>query len=464
MFKKEVYISRRNELKQKVGKGLLLFIGNNESPMNYADNTYTFRQDSSFLYYFGLNLPGLVALIDVEADRVILFGNDFTVDDIVWMGKKSKVSELAESVGILSSYPIKDLSGYISEAINKNREVHYLPPYRADAKIMLSELLGRPINDLDNQCSVDFIKAVVAQREIKSKEEIDEIEKAVNFSIDMHVEAMYYAQAGMTEAEVAAKVHQVALSSGGDISFPIIATINGQTLHNHYHGNVLHEGQMFLLDAGCQTELGYAGDLSSSFPISASFDQKQKDIYIIVQKAVKYAESCLLDGINFREVHKMACLELIRGLSTLGLMKGDTEEAYMSGAHALFFPCGVGHMMGMDVHDMENLGEKWVGYNGKDHATQFGLKSLRLSKPLKNGFVFTVEPGIYFIPELQELWRKDKTNEAFLNWGEIDKYKEFGGVRIEENYVIENGKGRKIGKHIPRSIEEIENIRSGIKQ
>ncbi len=462
MFEKEIYTLRRDKLKQKIGKGLLLFIGNNESPMNYTDNTYTFRQDSSFLYYFGLSMPGLVALVDIDKGKEILFGNDFTVDDIVWMGIKPKMQELAELVGVLSSFPLKDLEGYISEAISKKRQVHFLPPYRADAKIMLSELTGLPLNQVDKQYSVDFIKAIVSQREIKSKEEIEEIEKAVDFSVDMHVEALRFARPGMTEAEVAAKVHQVALASGGDISFPIIATINGQTLHNHYHGNVLKEGQIFLLDAGCQTEMGYAGDLSSTFPVSARFSQQQRDIYIIVQKAVKSAELNLKEGISFSEVHKIACMEVIRGLSVLGLMKGDPEEAYLAGAHALFFPCGLGHMMGMDVHDMENLGEKWVGYNGQEHDSQFGLKSLRLSKPLKNGFVFTVEPGIYFIPELHELWRRDKTNEAYLNWGEIQKYKGFGGVRIEENYVIENGLGRRLGKRMPRNIEEIEGIRSSL--
>lgn len=461
MFSKGTYVQRRHELKKKVGKGLLLFIGNNESPMNFTDNTYTFRQDSSFLYYFGLNKPNLAAIIDIDNDKEIIFGNDFSVDDIVWMGQQPKIKVLAESAGVQLVYPYEALKNYISSALMNKQKVHFLPPYRSDAVILLSELLEMQIPEVAEQISEEFIRAIVAQREIKTDEEVREIEKAVNISVDMHIAAMKHAKPGMTEAEVAAVVHQEALASGGDISFPIIATINGQTLHNHYHGNVINAGQLFLLDAGGQTDMGYAGDLSTTFPVSDSFTQKQKDIHIIVQRAKLHAESILGVGVPFKEIHKQACIELIKGLKELGLMTGNPEEAYESGAHALFFPCGLGHMMGLDVHDMENLGEKWVGYNGDEHETQFGIKSLRLAKPLKEGFVLTIEPGIYFIPELQEMWRGNKINESFLCWGEIEKYHDFGGLRIEDNYLIETGKYKLLGKYIPRSIEDIETLRQG---
>jgi Xaa-Pro aminopeptidase len=320
-------------------------------------------------------------------------------------------------------------------------------------------LLKIQIAEVKEQFSTEFILAIVVQREIKTNEEVLEIEKAVNISVDMHIAAMKHAKPGMTEAEVAAIVHQVTLAGGGDIAFPIIATINGQTLHNHYHGNEIKPGQLFLLDAGGQTSMGYTGDLSTTFPVSGNFTAKQKDIYLIVQRAKSHAESILEVGIPFKEVHKQACLELIKGLKEAGLMTGDEEEAYESGAHALFFPCGLGHMMGLDVHDMENLGERWVGYDGDNHEIQFGIKSLRLAKPLREGFVLTIEPGIYFIPELQEMWKANKINESFLCWNEINRYHNFGGLRIEDNYLIEDGKYRLLGKQIPRSIQDIEGLR-----
>jgi Xaa-Pro aminopeptidase len=302
---------------------------------------------------------------------------------------------------------------------------------------------------------------VVSQREIKTQEELAEIEEAVNISVDMHVEAMKIAQPGMTEAMVAAEIHKVALAAGGNISFPIIATINGQTLHNHYHGNIIHEGDMFLVDAGYETPAGYAGDLSSTFPVSKTFTSEQKEIYQITLAAHHAAVDALEFQQPFRNAHLAASKAIFDGLKAMGFTKGNTDDAVETGAHSLFFPCGTGHMMGLDVHDMEDLGEVWVGYDGQSKSTQFGLKSLRLSKPLQDGHVFTIEPGIYFIPELIDLWKSQNKFNEFINWEKVNSYRNFGGIRNEEDFVMTKNGARLLGKPKPKTIEEVEAIRSG---
>lgn len=458
-FSTSTYINRRVRLKQNFSKGILLFLGNELSPMNYQENTYPFRQDSTFLYFFGLNQPSLAAIIDLEKDREILFGDDPSMDMIIWMGNRAKLASIAERFGIFDIQPFRELNKYIGKAKKDKRLVYYLPPYRADSKLRLSKLLEIEPEEINNKASVDFIKAVIAQREIKTAAEIKELEESVNISIDMHTNAMQYTKPGMSEAQVAAEVHRTALAKGADISFPIIATINGQILHNHDHENVIQEGDIFLLDAGAQTKMGYAGDLSSSFPVAKRFTTKQKEIYQIVFQAHRDAVALLKTGIKFIDVHKMACRSIIEGLKAIDLMKGDTEEALKRGAHALFFPCGAGHMLGLDVHDMENLGENWVGYDNEKRSHQFGLKSLRLAKELKPGFVLTIEPGIYFIPELIERWSTNKTNESFLNYGQIKKFKDFGGIRNEENFVITRKGSRILGKHFPKTLNDIEALR-----
>ena len=309
--------------------------------------------------------------------------------------------------------------------------------------------------------SIQLVKAIVAQREIKSEEEIREIDKAVEISADMHLAAMRITRPGMRESEVAAKAAEVALASNGNISFPIIATINGQTLHNHHHGNTIRHGDLFLLDAGAETEMHYAGDLSSTFPVDQVFTPRQKEVYQISLDAHLEAVSMLRPGTRFRDVHFAACRSMFEGLKSLGLTKGNADEALREGAHALFFPCGTGHMMGLDVHDMEDLGEQWVGYDGEPKSTMFGLKSLRLAKPLQPGHVLTVEPGIYFIPELIDLWKAENKHNAFLNYPEIEKYKDFSGLRNEEDFVVTDVGARRLGKALPLTIEGVEAMRQG---
>lgn len=456
MFPAQTYIERRNRLKQQLSSGVVLFLGNEESPMNYADNGYHFRQDSSFLYFFGMDYPSLAGWIDLDTGKEILFGDNLTMDMIVWMGTQPTLEARAENYGIRQVQPLARLAEYIENAGRTNRTIHFLPPYRPENKIKLFNLLGIHPDQCSEKASLELIKAVIAQREIKSEEEIREIEKAVDITVDMHLTAMKTARPGMTEAEIASKVYEVALRADGNISFPIIATINGQTLHNHFHGNTIQEGDLFLLDAGAETSSHYAGDMSSTFPVSKTFSERQKEIYRIALDAHEAAIATLKSGIPFREAHLAACRTIFDGLKLLGLTRGDTSEAIEAGAHALFFPCGTGHMLGMDVHDMEDLGEVWVGYDGVPKSTQFGLKSLRLAKRLKPGFVVTIEPGIYFIPDLIDLWKGEGKHAAFLNYDKIDSYRNFGGVRNEEDLLITETGSRILGKPLPKRMADVE--------
>jgi Xaa-Pro aminopeptidase len=461
MFQSKTYIERRKVLKEKVGSGLILFLGNDESPMNYADNTYHFRQDSTFLYYFGISHPDLAGVIDIDNDNEFIFGNDYTIDDIVWMGPQPTIAERAELCGVKNSHPANTLVGFLHSAKKTGQKIHFLPLYRPENKIKLFNSLGINPAEIDKTFSVELVKAIISQREIKTQEELIEIEKAVDVSVDMHVAAMKFARAGMTEAQVAAEIHKVALASGGEIAFPIIASINGQTLHNHFHGNTINEGDLFLVDAGFETPMGYAGDLSSTFPVSKTLTSEQKEIYGITLESHQAAVEALQYQQPFKNAHLAACKAIFEGLKSMGFTKGNTEDAVEAGAHALFFPCGTGHMMGLDVHDMEDLGEVWVGYDGKPKSTQFGLKSLRLAKPLQAGHVFTIEPGVYFIPELIDLWRSQNKFDEFINWEKADSYRNFGGIRNEENFVMNENGAKLLGKPKPKTIEEVEAIRAG---
>ena len=460
MFQAEVYIQRRKILCEKIGSGLILFWGNDESPMNYPDNTYHFRQHSSFLYYFGIDFPSLAAVIDVDNQHQIVFGDDYTIDDIVWMGPQPTIAERAKHSGIIETQPMVKLYTILKEAQASRKEIHFLPPYRPENKIKLLRFLNVRPDQININASSDLVKAVISQREFKSAEEIVEIEKAVDLSVDMHTAAMRYAKPGMSEAQVAAKVYEVALAQDCNIAFPIIATVNGQTLHNHSHHNILKEGDLFLVDAGAESQMHYAGDLSSTFPVSKKFTEIQKQIYLASLKAHQAAVETIAPGINFREVHFAACRSIVNSMKELGLMKGDVDEAVSQGAHALFFPCGTGHMMGLDVHDMEDLGEIRVGYNGEPKSTQFGLKSLRFGKELQPGHVFTIEPGIYFIPELIELWKSTGKLDDFLNWNEIDKFRNFGGIRNEEDFLVTESGFKMLGKAKPKTIDEVEALRN----
>ncbi len=457
MFSKETYMARRAKLKETLGSGLLLFIGNDESGMNYADNTYHYRQDSTFLYYFGLPYAGLDAIIDIDNNKEIIFGDELTIDSIVWMGTQPTLKEKGESVGISQILPSAEIDNYLKRAQEKKQTIHYLPTYRGEHQIKLLKWLG--IFPGTEKPSVPFIMGVVNQRNYKTEEEIAEIEKACIVTADMHLTAMRMVRPGIRESEVAAAVAEVAYANDYQLSFPIIATINGQTLHNHYHGNMIKSGDMLLLDAGAETEMGYAGDMSSTIPADSRFTTRQKEIYDIAVASHEAAVAALRPGVLFEDVYDQSLKVIMEGLKELGFVKGDPMEAVKAGAAALFMPCGLGHMMGLDVHDMENLGEVYVGYDGRPKSTQFGRKSLRLGRKLEPGFVLTIEPGIYFIPELIDLWRGQNKFTEFINYEKVVTYKDFSGIRNEEDYLITENGARLLGKKIPIHTDEVEALR-----
>ena len=457
MFAKETYVQRRALLKQKMGSGVILFLGNDEQGLNYEDNTFRYRQDSTFLYYFGLSFAGLSAIIDVDEDREIIFGDELTIDHIVWMGTQPTLQEKAAAVGIAETRPAAELATYLHHVVQKGEMIHYLPPYRAEHKLKLMDWLGIP--PARQEGSVPLIKAVVSQRNYKSEEEIAEIEKACNVTADMHITAMKVIRPGMYEYEVVAEMNRIAEMNNCELSFATIATINGQTLHNHYHGNRIKSGDLFLIDAGAELPSGYCGDMSSTVPADKTFTARQRAVYEIQNRMHLASVQALRPGIPYMDVYDLSAQVMVEGLKDLGLMKGNAEDAVREGAHALFYPHGLGHMMGLDVHDMENFGELWVGYNGQPKSTQFGRKSQRLAIPLEPGFVHTVEPGIYFIPELIDLWRGQHKFTDFINYDEVEKYRNFGGIRNEEDYLITETGARRLGKKIPLTPEEVEALR-----
>ncbi|MBO4850959.1 MAG: aminopeptidase P N-terminal domain-containing protein [Prevotella sp.] len=456
-FTLQTYQRRRDQLRHDVGNGILLFLGNGEVGMNYADNTYPYRQDSTFLYFFGISQPGLAAVIDIDEGREVVFGNELTIDDIVWTGKVPSVGDLSREAGVGETLPLTSLKACLDKARAKGQTVHFLPPYRAEHRTWLWELLQVEPSAQDGRASLPFIRAVVKQRNHKDEEELACIEQAVDLSTEMHLAAYRMVRPGMHEAEVAATVAEVAARQGRQLSFPTIATVRGQVLHNHGFIHTMEEGDIFLLDAGAEGPGCYAGDLSSSMPVGKRFSTRQEEIYNIHLESFRAAVAQLRPGAPFRNAHLAAAAKIAEGMKALGLMKGDPEEAAATGAYALFFPCGVGHMMGLDVHDMENLGEQYVGYaDGEKKSTQFGFKSLRLARPLEPGFVFTVEPGIYFIPELMDQWEAEHRFEDFICYDKLHVWRDFTGLRNELNYVITPDGVKRLGSlNKPMTLEEV---------
>jgi len=459
MFKSEVYEKRREELHKKIKSGLAIFIGNAEASMNYPDNTYHYRQDSDFLYFFGLDMPGFVGLMDLDSGKDLLFGNDHDIDDIIWMGPQPKVKELALKCGVTDTAPMTRLADIIKDALSKKRKIHFLPPYRGETKMTLGSLLKENPCQMKTLASVDLIKAVISMRSIKEKVEVDEIEKAVDIAYEMHVTAMKMCKEGVREQDIFGTIEGIALAKGGGTSFPIILSINGQTLHNHSHGNVLKKGRMMVTDAGAETNMHYSSDITRTTPVGGKFSQQQKDIYEIVLKANTESIRATRPGLSNRDLHFMACKIIATDMKSLGLMKGDVDEAVAAGAHALFMPHGLGHMMGLDVHDMEALGENFIGYNDDvKRSEQFGTAFLRFALPYKPGHVFTVEPGCYFIPELIEKWNSEGKFKDFINYSKIAGFMSIGGIRLEDNVLITEKGHKLLGKPIPKTVKEVESV------
>ncbi len=459
MFKAEIYINRRKKLMQQMKSGVLLFLGNEESPMNYAANPYRFRQDSTFLYYWGLDEPGLLAVIDVDAGREMIFGYDFTVDDIVWMGPQPTLKARVKKAGVKESFDVKKVEDVLSTAIKEKRDIHYLPQYRPENVIKIEKLLGIHPRLVNEYSSVKFVKAVVAQRSIKSREEIKEIEFALDISYAMHTYAMQNVKPGKVEREIAGALEGIANYMGNGLSFPIIFSIHGETLHNHYHGNIMKKGDLVVNDSGAESLMHYASDITRTIPVSGKFTPQQKEIYQIVLQANTQAIKAMKPGIKFKSIHLLAAKIIATGLKELGFLKGDVDQIVKEGAHALFFPHGLGHMLGLDVHDMENLGEQYIGYDEKTvRSKQFGLAYLRMAKELRPGHVMTVEPGIYFIPELIDLWRSQKKFTQYINYPRVEKYRRFGGIRIEDNVLVTADGHQVLGKPIPKTVADVESM------
>ncbi len=454
MFSAQTYQARRERLIQDVGQGVILLLGNQESSMNFAHNLYPFRQDSSFLYFVGLDEPDLSVVLDVEEGTVCLYGDDVTVEQLVWTGALPTMASKAEQVGIDQIASSKNLATHLQDVQKQGRPIHVLPAYRPDQRETLAQILGQVPT-----ASVELIKAVVAQRSYKSDEEIEEIESALHMSYRMFTTAMQVTGPGKIEREVVGFVEGMVGSQGLRMAFPVIYSVRGEILHNPDHHRLMQAGDMVVFDAGSESEGRYASDITRTIPVCGHFTPQQREIYQIVLSSQQKAIDGLAPGVEFRELHRLAAREIVSGLKDLGLLKGDVDEAVAADVHTLFFPCGLGHMMGLDVHDMEALGEEYVGYTDtlkKNPA--FGWRSLRLGKALEPGFVVTVEPGIYFIGDLIDQWAAEHQNEAFINYPALDAYRKLGGVRLEDDFLMTEQGARLLGKPIPKALAEVEDI------
>lgn len=457
MFTPATFHDRRNKLAKDVGSGLIVLLGNEEVGMNYAANVYPFRQDSTFLYFFAVDQPGLAAVIDVDAGTDTLFGDDVTVADVVWSGPQPTIATRGAEGSVKETAPASALADRVSAALKKGRAVHFLAPYRAEHTVKMAGLLGVAPDAVKEKRSVALHRAVAAQRLYKTPEEIKDIELAIDVSREMYAAAMRAAKPGKKEFEIVAEIAKVVMSRGCTYAFPPICSVHGETLHNPFYRNTLAKGDMMILDSGAETPLRNTSDITRTMPIGGPFSQRQRAIYEAVLRAQTNAIAAIKPGVPYKEVHLGAAKSFVTDLTAMGLMKGNPDEAVAAGAHALFFPHGLGHMMGMDVHDMENLGEDIVGYDSKyERSTQFGLNYLRLARPLEPGFVLTVEPGMYFIPALIEQWKSENKNAAFLNFAEIEKFKDARGCRIEDDVLVTATGAQVLGPPIPKTVSEVE--------
>ena len=455
MFDKQTYVNRRARLRSLVNDGIIIIFGNNESPCNYPSNGYyPFRQDSSFLYYFGLNRDGLVGVIDIDNNSETVFGNDIDIEDIVWYGSVDSVHDLAAQVGVEHTAPMRALKNTCNEALRQKRRIHFLPPYRHDIKIQIFDLLGiHPVQQKE-AASMELIKAVVSMRSVKEQQEIEELERAAGITT-----AMRLTRPGVTEKFVGGQVDGIAHSYGAMTSFPTIYSQHGEIMHGNPSMSVLQAGRLALCDAGAETINNYCSDNTRTMPVSGTFTQRQLEIYSIVEACHDHVLEVAKPGVKYFDVHLAVCRLMTERLKELGLMKGDTDEAVAAGAHAMFLPHGLGHMMGMDVHDMEGLGQTNVGFDEetRPNLEQFGTNALRMGRRLQKGFVVTDEPGIYFIPALIDEWKADGHCKEFINFDLLETYKDFGGIRIEDDILITEDGCRFIGeKRIPYHPKDVE--------
>ena len=461
MFDKSTYVRRRNELKKLVKNGVIVIFGNNESPCNYPANAYTpFRQDSSFLYYFGQKRDGLVGVIDIDNDRETLIGDDIDIEDIVWYGSVDSVSDMAAQVGVGNTAPMAALEGICKTAQEQGRKVHFLPPYRHDIKIQIMDLLGIHPSKQKEAASMELIMAIIKMRSVKEAQEIEELERAAEIGYLMHTTAMRLTKPGVTEKFVGGQIDGIARSYGAMSSFGTIFSQHGEIMHGNPSMAKMEDGRLVLCDCGAETINHYCSDNTRTFPVNGKYTQRQLDIYSIVEACHDYVLEVAKPGVKYMDVHLAVCRLMTERLKELGLMKGDVDEAVQAGAHAMFLPHGLGHMMGMDVHDMEGFDQRYVGFDEETQPRldQFGTNALRMGRRLEEGFVVTDEPGIYFIPALIDDWRKSGHCAEFLCFDKIETYKDFGGIRIEDDVLITKDGCRFIGKEIipyhPKDVEK----------
>ena len=460
MFSKETYVRRRAELKKLVKDGIIIFFGNNNAPANYPSNGYDpFRQDSSFIYYFGQHRDGLVGVIDIDNDKETIFGDDIDIEDIVWFGFVDSVKDLAAQVGVSNSAPMKELKSVCNEALSKKRKIHFLPPYRFDTMIQIMDLLGTHPNQQREAASLELIQAVVKMRATKEPQEIDAIDKACEVGYKMHTSAIRLTKSRVKEIYIGGQVDGIANSYASKVSFGTIFSQHGEIQHGIPHDVALEDGRLVLCDAGCELD-DYCSDNTRTSPVNGKYTQRQLEIYSIVEDAHDWVLSVAKPGVKWADVHFGVARLMINRLKELGLMKGDTEEALQAGAHAMFFPHGLGHMMGMDVHDMEGLGQIYVGFDDevRPNLEQFGTNCLRMGRRLQEGFVVTDEPGIYFIPALIDDWKASGHCKEWINFDKLETYKDFGGIRIEDDVLITKDGCRFLGKnripYHPKDVEE----------
>jgi Xaa-Pro aminopeptidase len=460
MFSKETYVNRRAELKKLVKSGIIILFGNNESPVNCpANGYYPFRQDSSFLYYFGQKRDGLVGVIDIDNDIETLIGDDIDIEDIVWFGSVDSVNDLAKQVGVNNSAPMKTLKTMCNDAMRLKRKIHFLPPYRFDIKLQIFDLLGIHPNQQKESASMDLIMAIVKMRSVKEQQEIEELERAAVIGYKMHTTAMKLIKPGVTEKFIGGQVDGTANSYGSMVSFPTIFSQHGEIMHGSPSMNKLEAGRLVLCDAGAETLEHYCSDNTRTMPVTGKYTQRQLEIYQIVEACHDYTLNVAKPGVKWYDVHMAVCKLMTEKLKEIGLMRGDTDEAVEAGAHAMFLPHGLGHMMGMDVHDMEALDQRYVGFDDEiQPSTQFGTNCLRIGRRLQEGFVVTDEPGIYFIPALIDDWKASGHCKEFINYDMLETYKDFGGIRIEDDILITKDGCRFIGKdripYHPKDVEE----------
>ncbi len=460
MFSAKTYTARRQTLRTKIGSGLILIPGNGFTPNNYPNNAYYFRQDSTFRYYFGLNTPSLVGVIDADSGEEALYGDDFTMEDIIWTGPQPTLRDQAQLVGVAETHPTADLAARLARAIAQGRRVHYLPPYRGETKLLLSELLGIAPRMLHDYKSVDLMMAVAEMREKKSAEEIEALERAFPIGYAMHTTAMRMCRPGVVEREIAGAIEGVAKSLGQGVSFPSIVSQHGETLHNLCADGVLEEGRLLLCDAGGESLEGYCSDHTRTYPVSGKFTQKQKDIYNIVLAAHDRVAEIVKPHMMYTEVHNTAYAVLAEGLIGLGLLHGSVSDVLESGAMTMLMPHGLGHGMGMDVHDCEAMGERSFDFSAiAERAAQSGTCIYRAAWRIEPGTVMTDEPGLYFIPALIDKCRAEGKYKGIVDYEALDSYRDFGGIRIEDDLLVTETGNRILGdRRIPVTVDELEAV------